>query len=63
MTAGVLIGSVTYRIAVSVALRYGYVVGFHASDLKLITSLLVILALVIPSIRERRARKVPSCSM
>jgi putative tryptophan/tyrosine transport system permease protein len=61
MTASVLLGSLIYRVAVSLALRYGYTVGFQASDLKLITSLLVIVALVIPYMRERRLRKVPSC--
>lgn len=61
MTSAVLLGAIIYRIAVSLALRYGYVVGFQASDLKLITSLLVIVALVIPYLRERRLRKVPSC--
>ncbi len=61
MTLSVLLGSVIYRIAVSLALRYGYVIGFQASDLKLITSLLVIIALVVPYLRERRLRKVQSC--
>jgi putative ABC transport system permease protein len=61
MTASVLVGSLVYRVAVVIALRYGYAVGFQASDLKLITSLLVLLALVIPAIRERRLRKVSSC--
>ena len=61
MTASVLVGSLIYRVAVVLALRYGYVVGFQASDLKLITSLLVIIALVVPSIRERRQRKVSAC--
>ena len=61
MTLGVLLGSLVYRIAVILALRYGYVIGFQASDLKLITSLLVILALVVPYLRERRMRKVSAC--
>jgi putative ABC transport system permease protein len=61
MTASVLVGSLVYRMAVAIALRYGYAVGFQASDLKLITALLVILALVIPAVRERRLRKVSSC--
>lgn len=61
MTLSVLIGSIIYRIAVSLALRYGYVIGFQASDLKLITSLLVIIALVVPYLRERRLRKVQAC--
>ncbi len=61
MTLSVLLGSLIYRVAVSLALRYGYVVGFQASDLKLITSLLVIIALVVPYVRERRLRRVQSC--
>ena len=61
MTTAVLAGSIAYRIAVAVALRYGYVVGFQASDLKLITALLVLLALIIPALRERQLRKVSSC--
>ena len=61
MTASVLLGSLVYRVAVILALRYGYVIGFQASDLKLITSLLVILALVVPYLRERRLRKVSAC--
>ena len=54
MTASVLIGSLIYRVAVSLALRYGYVIGFQASDLKMITAFLVILALVVPGLRARR---------
>ncbi len=61
MTLSVLLGSLVYRVAVILALRYGYVIGFQASDLKLITSLLVILALVVPYLRERRMRKVSAC--
>jgi len=61
MTASVLLGSLVYRVAVILALRYGYVIGFQASDLKLITSLLVILALVVPYVRERRMRSVSAC--
>jgi putative ABC transport system permease protein len=61
MTASVLLGSLAYRVAVILALRYGYVIGFQASDLKLITSLLVILALVVPYLREHRMRKVSAC--
>jgi putative ABC transport system permease protein len=61
MTTSVLVGSLVYRTAVVLALRYGYVVGFQASDLKMITAILVVLALVIPTIRERRARRVSAC--
>jgi putative ABC transport system permease protein len=61
MTTSVLVGSLIYRVAVMFALRYGYLVGFQASDLKLVTSLLVIVALVVPTLRERLLRKVGSC--
>lgn len=61
MTASVLLGSLLYRVAVMLALRYGYLIGFQASDLKLVTSLLVIVALVVPTLRERLMRKVGSC--
>jgi len=62
MTASVLIGSLIYRTAVMLALRYGYIVGFQASDLKLVTSLLVVVALVVPAIRGRLMRRVDACS-
>jgi len=61
MTASVLVGSLVYRIAVALALRYGHVVGFQLSDLKLITAVLVVLALVLPRICEQRMRKVSAC--
>ena len=61
MTVSVLFGSIVYRLAVVLALRYGYVVGFQASDLKLITSLIVILALVAPYLRDRKRRRVQAC--
>ncbi len=61
MTSAVLVGSILYRLAVALALRYGYVAGFQASDLKLITAILVLVALVVPAIRERRLRKVSAC--
>ena len=61
MTASVLLGSLIYRIAVMFALRYGYVIGFQASDLKLVTSLLVIVALVVPALRDRLLRRPKPC--
>jgi len=61
MTLSVLLGSLVYRTAVMFALRYGHHVGFQASDLKLVTSLLVIIAMVVPPIRERLMRKVRAC--
>ena len=61
MTTSVLLGSLVYRLAMGLALRYGYVIGFEASDLKLITALLVVAALVLPTLRERRRRRVSAC--
>jgi putative ABC transport system permease protein len=53
MTAGVVVGSVIYRTTIMIALRYGYAWGFQASDLKLITALIVIISLSAPQIRRR----------
>ena len=61
MTTSVLVGSLIYRIAITLALRYGHVIGFQASDLKLITAILVVLALVLPRLREQRLKKVSAC--
>jgi len=47
-TAAVVGGSVVYRLAIAVALLF----GFRASDLKLITAVLVIIALVSPRIKD-----------
>jgi len=46
-----IVGSLLYRIAVSMALNADFL-GFHASDLNLITALLVALALVFPKLRN-----------
>lgn len=47
-TLGVIIGAVVYRFAIAVALRS----GFNAADLKIVTAIIVILALGAPSIRK-----------
>ena len=52
-TAATLIGSCLYRGAILVALRYGGAMGFTASDLKLLTALVVLGALMAPAIRAR----------
>lgn len=52
-TAAALLGSCLYRGAILVALRYGGALGFTASDLKLLTALVVLGALVAPAIRAR----------
>ncbi len=52
-TIAVLIGSLIYRFLMIIALRYGYSLGFKPSDLKLISVLLVIIALTVPIIRRK----------
>jgi putative ABC transport system permease protein len=55
-----IVGSILYRFAVSMALNADFL-GFQASDLNLITAVLVALALVFPKLRnewkEKRAIK------
>ncbi len=52
-----IIGSILYRLAVSLALNADFL-GFNASDLNLITAVLVAVALVLPKLRrEWKARK------
>jgi len=46
-----VVGSVVYRLAISVALRYGAALGFTASDLRLLTALVVLGALAAPALR------------
>ncbi|MDI9477231.1 MAG: ABC transporter permease [Halanaerobiales bacterium] len=47
-TFGVILGSVIYRFAIAISLR----LGFDATDLKIVTAALVILALGAPSLRK-----------
>lgn len=51
-TVGAILGSVIYRIAVAIALNSN-AFGLQASDLNLVTSILVALALVLPKSRTR----------
>lgn len=48
-TLAVVVGSIVYRVVYALALRIEW---FNASDLKLITAVLVIIALVIPQVRR-----------
>ncbi|HOR41929.1 MAG TPA: ABC transporter permease [Atribacterota bacterium] len=48
ITTSVIIGSLIYRTTVMIALRYGYRLGFQPGDLKLISVILVVIALTIP---------------
>lgn len=56
MLAACLLGSVVYRLFVALALSTG-VFGLQASDLNLMTAVLVTLALVAPQLRRRRRRQ------
>lgn len=48
-TLAVVLGSIVYRIVISLALQ---IKGFETSDLKLITAIIVIVALVFPTVRS-----------
>jgi len=52
-TIAVVVGSLVYRFLMIIALRYGYNLGFKPGDLKLISVLLVIIALSIPFIKHK----------
>ncbi len=56
-TLAALIGSCLYRGAILVALRYGAALGFTASDLRLLTALVVLAALVAPVVRGKLRRE------
>lgn len=49
---GCILGSIIYRVAIAFALN-SQILGLQASDLNLVTSLMVIVALMIPSLRNR----------
>lgn len=53
MTTSVILGSIIYRTTVMIALRYGYRFGFQPGDLKLISVVLVVIALTFPLFRGR----------
>ena len=50
--AGCLVGSVVYRLAVAFALEADFL-GLQASDLNLVTALLVGAALILPATRAK----------
>ena len=55
-TLAALLGSVVYRIVIALALRADWL-HLEASDLKLITAIIVIIALVIPTVRRAFKQK------
>lgn len=52
-TLAVILGAVVYRIVIAIALRY----GLEATDMKLMTALIVIIALIVPMMNKRRREK------
>ncbi len=53
ITSSVIVGSIIYRTTVMLALRYGYHLGFQPGDLKLISVILVVIALTFPSFKGK----------
>ena len=55
--AGVIIGSVVYRIIIAIVLRismnFNFIIKITADDMKLITAVIVIIALVAPDMKNR----------
>ena len=47
----VVVGSMVYRIVIAAALSFGQPLGLRTSDMRLVTSLIVILALAVPRFR------------
>jgi len=52
-TIAVIVGSLIYRFLMIIALRYGYNFGFKPGDLKMISVILVIIALSVPLIKRK----------
>ena len=51
-----MIGAIIYRIVIALALNVGEL-GLQASDLNMVTAGLVVLAMLLPSIRQRVKRR------
>jgi len=52
-TIAVIVGSLIYRFLMIIALRYGYSFGFKPGDLKMISVLLVVIALSVPLVKHK----------
>lgn len=55
-TIGCVIGSIVYRVVVAVALNAEFI-GLQAQDLKLVTAVLVILAMTLPGFKSKLAQR------
>ncbi|GIZ11017.1 ABC transporter permease [Pseudomonas sp. NCCP-436] len=56
LTLAVIIGAIVYRFFIALALNSDFI-GLQAQDLNLITAVLVVVALVIPLLKKRLARR------
>ena len=57
VTASVILGSVLYKACVAFALRYMKVIHLQSKDLKMVTSVLFLLILVIPQERKKKVKQ------
>lgn len=55
-TVGCVVGSILYRVVVAVALNADFI-GLQAQDLKLVTAVLVVLAMTLPGARQKWAKR------
>ena len=58
-TLAVVIGAIAYRFFIALAL-YSDFIGLKAQDLNLVTAVLVAVALVIPQLKRKFAKRKPS---
>ena len=57
-TLAVVIGAIVYRFFIAMALNSDFI-GLKAQDLNLVTAVLVTIALVIPQIKRKLAKRRP----
>lgn len=57
VTASVILGSVLYKACVAFALRYMKVIHLQSKDLKMVTSVLFLLILVIAQERKKKVKQ------
>ena len=59
--AGVIIGSIVYRVIIAIVLRISmnsnFIIKITADDMKLITAVIVIFALIAPNMKEKMLSK------
>ncbi len=55
-TIGCVFGSILYRVVVAIALNADFI-GLQAQDLKLVTAVLVVLAMTLPGARQKLAKR------